>query len=159
MTTARVEHREYVPFGWIAVKFCDVDFFGDEAEFFESMWREIEYKKYNQVTLEIKRVQSRIEECRAEIDTIEHKLKQVKRWWRFWKTAEEKELKRKQSMFFQNIQKAKAEKDSLERNMFYKAKELVQKAENFLKENGFILTNVSSNGNECITYTDLWTRG
>ena len=62
-------------------------------------------------------------------------------------------------MFFQNIQKAKAEKDSLERNMFYKAKELVQKAENFLKENGFILTNVTSNGNECITYTDLWTRG
>lgn len=159
MTTARAKHRDYVPFGWIPVEFCKVDFFGDEAESFDSMWREIEYKKYNQVAPEIKRVKSRIAECVAEIDTIERKLEQVKRWWRLWKTAEEKELKQKQSMLFHNIQEAKAEEDSLKSDMFYEAKKIVLKAENFLKENGFVLTNASSNGNECITYTDLWTKG
>ena len=27
-TTAKIEHRDYVPSGWIAIKFCNVHFYG-----------------------------------------------------------------------------------------------------------------------------------
>lgn len=158
MTTARVKHRDYIPYGWVAIEFCDVDFFGNDAERFDSAWREITYAKYDQIQPEIKRIQKHIAECDEKIGAIEQELNQLRRWWRFWKTPEENELLQKKSLLTQDIIEARERNDFLQKDMFYKAKELVCKAEHFLKENGFILTNTSSDGNECVTHTDLWTK-
>lgn len=158
MTTARVKHRDYVPYGWFAIAFCNVNFFGNDAEHFDSAWRRIVYAKYDQVQPEIKRIKKHITECEEKIGIIGRELNQLRRWWRFWKTSEENELLQKKSMLMQDIMEAKARNDLLQRDMFYKARELVCEAEHFLKENGFILTGTSSNGNECVTHTDLWTK-
>lgn len=158
MTTARVKHRDYIPPGWLAIEFCDVDFVGDEAEFFDSMWKKIEYKKFDRDMPNLEHVESCINKYMAEIDTIGYELKQIKKWWKFWKSAEEKYLEQKQSLLIQNIEKAKAERDILENNMLYEPAELVFRVEKFLKENGFILKSTSSSNDGCVTYTDLWTK-
>lgn len=158
MTTARVKHRNYVPYGWIAIEFCNVDFFGSDAERFGSAWRKITYAKYDQVQPEIERIQKHIVKCEEKIGIIGQELNQLRRWWRFWKTPEENELLQKKSLIMHDIMEARARKKFLQRDMFYKARELVCKAEHFLTENGFILTSTSSDGNGCVTHTDLWVK-
>ncbi len=57
-----------------------------------------------------------------------------------------------------DIENERTEKDMLKNDMFYDAIELVSKAERFLKRQGFVLTSASSNGKECETHVDIWTK-
>ncbi len=79
MTTARVKYRTFVPFGWIAVEFCNVDFFGDDAELLNGMWKEIEYEKYNTVKFSVDRIQTKIKLHEVELDKIRQRIKETKK--------------------------------------------------------------------------------
>lgn len=41
-TTAIVKHRDRVPYGWIAIKFCSVEFLGPLARELDNKWHDIE---------------------------------------------------------------------------------------------------------------------
>ncbi len=134
MTTARVKYRTFVPFGWIAVKFCNVDFFGDETELLNDMWKEVQYEKYNTAKFSVDRIQTSIRLHEVELDKIRQRIKETKRRLLIWKTAEEKELKSKEMALVRNIENERAEKDLLENDMFYDAMELVSKAERCVRQ-------------------------
>ena len=56
-TTAKVEHRDYVPWNYIALRFCHVNFYGFRAEEMKQKWEDIEnkrYQKYNSIYKENK---------------------------------------------------------------------------------------------------------
>lgn len=158
MTTARVIYRNYVPYGWIALEFCDVDFSGSNSESLDSMWRKIKYKRYDEAKIKIKRLQDDIVKYKEKVNMIDQELLRTKKWWRFWHTSSEKVLLKQREVLIENIRGAIKNQDSLDENKFYGASELVYKAKKFLKENGFVLSHTSSSGTECITHTDLWTK-
>ncbi len=157
MTTARVEYRDYVPYEWISFRFCDVKFYGDEADRFDAKWREIRYGRLRKNMPKIDYAYNQIHEDKEELDAVERRLKEIKRWWRFWGSAEERELKQKQKQLVRRIREAKEKAKSLGTDSLYKIRELVDKLEKFLNENGFVLTSTDSRG-ECVVHTDLWTK-
>ena len=86
-TTAIVKHRDRVPYGWIAIKFCDVEFLGPLEDELNNKWHDIEFKKYRQN-------KEKIEECETTKEILEDKIKDFKKqinkpWYRFWYNSEE----------------------------------------------------------------------
>ncbi len=153
-TTAIVKHRDRVPYGWIAIKFCSVEFLGPLARELDNKWHDIEFKKYRQNKV-------KIEECQKQKQICENKIKdfqkQINRpWYRFWYNAEEKEKLAKIKILENDIMNCDAEIAELEEDNFYDASEKLSMAKKFLTEHGFVLNSTSAAGDECITHTDIW---
>ena len=156
MTTAWVKHRDYVPDDWVAIEFCNVEFFGDNADFFSKKWRDIEYEQYQKLKPKTDDLKERKKLLKKERNSVKAQLNNSKRWWKFWKGKIEKELNGRLSEINQSIEEIKSELTQIENNMFYEAYTLVRKGEKFLSENGFVLKSTNSHGNECVTHTDIW---
>ena len=155
-TTAKVKHRDYVPWGWIAIEFCDVSFYGARAKELEEKWRNIEFSKYHEQKPIVERCELEKSVLQEEIKELQKKLKNSKKWYRPWYTKEEKQficfIDEKNKAIWNLDEKISVAKD----NMCYEAATLKRKAEQFLKNNGFVLSNTTAAGNECVTYTDIW---
>ena len=89
-----MKYRTYVPYGWIAVEFCDLKFFGENEKIYERAWHKIKFAKYNEKEKQISVYKEKIKNIDNKIKEIENKIKNIrsKKWWRFWKTEEQKEL-------------------------------------------------------------------
>lgn len=44
-TIAKMEYRNYVPYGWIAIEYCNLEFIGYNANELTDKWCEIKYDK------------------------------------------------------------------------------------------------------------------
>ena len=155
-TTAKVKHRDYVPWGWIAIEFCDVSFYGTRAKELEEKWRNVEFFKYHEQKPIVEKCELEKSVIEKEIEELQKKLNTSKKWYRPWYTKEEKQfissMDEKRKIIITLDEKISVAKD----NMFYEAATLKRKAERFLTDNGFVLTNTTATGNECVTYTDIW---
>lgn len=156
MTTARVKYRDYVPDDWFAIEFCDVEFFGNNADILSQKWHSIEYEKCREFRPKADDLENQMDILEKERNSIEIELRNSRHWWKFWSGKYEKELKGRLSRTNQTIKEIKSEFKQVENNMFYDVSTLVRKAEKFLAENGFILKSTNSSGNECVTHTDIW---
>ena len=155
-TTAKVKHRDYVPWGWIAIEFCDVKFYGVRAKELEEKWRDIEFFKYREQKPIVEECELEKSVIEKEIEELQRSLNTSKKWYRPWYTKEEKQ-------FISSINKKRNAIENLDEqiamakdNMFYDAATLRRKAEQFLQNNGFALTNTTAAGDRCVTYTDIW---
>ena len=153
-TTAIVKHRDRVPYGWIAIKFCDVEFLGPLEDELNNKWHDIEFKKYRQN-------KEKIEECETTKKILDDKIKDFQKqinkpWYRFWYNSEEKEKLEKIRILEDDIMNCEIEIEELNDNNFYEASEKLRLVKNFLTENGFVLHSTSAAGEECITHTDIW---
>lgn len=155
-TTAKVKHRDYVPWGWIAIEFCDVKFFGERAKELEEKWREIEFSKYRMQRPIVDECELKKSVLQEEIEELRKKLKVSKKWYRPWYTKEEKQFISSINKKTNDIVTLDGEIAVAKDNMFYDASVLRRKAEKFLERNGFVLTSSTAAGNECVTYTDIW---
>jgi len=155
-TTAKIKHRDYVPWGWIAIEFCDVEFYGARAKELEKEWHEIEFAKYHEQKPIAENYKTQKYQLEKEIKDIQKQLKESKKWYRFWYNKDEKNLIHLINEKSTTIKNLEVKIESVESDMFYKASTLLRKVEHFLKNKGFVLTNTTAAGDECVTYTDIW---
>jgi archaellum component FlaC len=156
--TATITYRTYIPWGWIAIPFCRVEFMGSDNKLIEQLedkWHDVEFEKYHEMDNLIKGLKTNIELLSSQIEQLETEYKQSKKWYRFANKKErqlKKEIENKQASIFQiNGQIKKYDNDR-----FYDATELRTKATRFLSDNKFVLMNKSSAGDECVTHTEIW---
>jgi hypothetical protein len=159
LSTAKFKYRDYVPYGWIAIEYCDVEFFGRNADKLNKAWHDIKYEKFHKKDAEIKVLERKMREIKSANNYNEETLKSLKeekKWWNFKTTVDEKNFLSKieeNNVLMQDI-KNKIEK--LEEERYYSVSELKTKAKNFLREKGFLMYDYNSNGDECIDHTEMW---
>lgn len=163
-TTAKVEHRDYVPWGWVTINFCNVDFYGFRAEEMERKWNDIKRKQYDEYAPLYEQNETQIQNLRNQIDAInaqEKSLIDSIPFYRFWYTKTEKE---KISEFNKLLDELSKQADDLEKEneeigdkRFFGAYECYRKIEDLLQQHGFVLTSTSFKGNKCVTEIEVWT--
>ena len=156
ITTCRVEHRDYVPYGWIAVEFCDVEFFGLMKDEYEKQWREVKYNKCHIYDAKIEELNEGLKNLTNQIHDLEVELKECRCWWKFWNTKEEVAIKNEWYKLNTKKPQIEAAIEKYENDRFYDLSELMIKIEKLLNDNGFILKNSSSTGGGCSMTTDIW---
>ena len=153
-TSAKVEHRDYVPWGWIAIPFCRVSFFGVDAEKLDKQWNEITSKRYQEYNFIYELNIKKIEKMKSDIKNIEDSIHRP--WYRFWDTPEEKTKKREIEKIQQEIQKLELKNIDIGKKRWFDSYEYRRRLEDFLQKNGFYLNDTSSSGDECKTHTEVW---
>ncbi len=152
-TSAKVTYRDNVPWGWIAIKFCDVEFFGFRANELKRKWTKIEieeFKKYDSIYEENKiKIQNYRDKAKSMLDSID----ESKPFYRIWFNKKEKEMISESNILFMQAEELEKENKRIGEKRFIDYYSL----KFFLKQNGFIITAVSSEGSECITKTEIWT--
>lgn len=159
MTTAQVKHRDYVPWGWIAIEFCDVEFFGERAKELKDKWSDItmaRYRKYKELVEELETKKSDLEN---EHQRLVKELKSTRRWYRFWYNEKENQLEKQVYNTYSKIQEIDKDIEKYNDMCFYGSVEKRLKLEKFLQEHGLVLDNSNAVGDECITYIDIWKDG
>lgn len=159
MTTARLKYRNYVPWGWIAIEFCNVEFFGDNADLFRRKWHDIEYAKYDKCKAKMNALKEELDANEKQRKSISQELKELQQaapWWQIWETDKERALKMQLSEIDADITKIEINMSVINSDKFYDVQTIINKAESFLEENGFVLRNTDTAGNECVTHTDIW---
>lgn len=164
-TTAIVEHRDHVPYGYIAIKFCHVDFSGFRADEMEEKWANIKRERYikyaplyNKNEAQIKTLHYQLNAILAQKESIlnsnsyplryEELAEISKLWNELSKQADEL-----------NVQLTELEKENkiIGEKRFFDIYECQREIKNFLQQNGFVLTHTSSKGNKCVTEIEVWT--
>ena len=157
-TTAKVEHRDYVPWGWIAIEFCDVNFYGFRAEEMERKWSAIKNKRYDKYDSLFKQNETQIKDWRNAASAIRNQVKRSKPFYRFLYNNTEKDLLATADKLSSQANKLEAENQEVKNKRFFGVYECHRKIEDLLQQNGFVLTHTSSGGEKCVTKTEVWTR-
>ena len=156
-TTAKVEHRDYVPYGWIAIEFCRVNFFGARAEKMEEKWDAIKRERYIKYTSLYEENEKTIQDFRDQANIIRRNIKNSKPFYRFWHTKTEKDMLSKAKSLSTQADKLEKENEKISSKRFFGVYECHRKIENLLIQNGFVLTSTSSSGDSCTIETEIWT--
>ena len=156
-TTAKVEHRDYVPWGWIAIEFCNVDFYGFRAKEMEKQWQDIEHQRYFKYNSLFEENETKIQDLRSKSSAILNKVKESKPFYRFWYNKMEKQMISEANELSSQANKLEEENEEVGKKRFFGTYECHTKIEELLQQYGFVLTSVSSRGNECITKIEVWT--
>lgn len=156
-TTAKVTHRDHVPLWWIAVEFCHVNFYGFRADEMKRKWDAIENKRYQEYDSIYKENEIKIQSLRTKADTIYKRLKESKPFYRFWYNKAEKEMLAEAQELSNQAYELEEENEKVEKKKFFDSFDCRMKIEALLQQNGFVLTHTSSEGEECVTKTEVWT--
>lgn len=156
-TTAKVEHRDYVPMMWIAIKFCRVDFYGFRAKEMERKWQAIKNKRYEKYDSLYKQNEIKIQNLRNQADAIYKRVKKCRHFYRFWYNKAEKEMLSEAHKLSNQANELEETNKSVKDKRFFDVRECHIKIENFLQQNGFVLTHASSSGEECVDKIEVWT--
>lgn len=175
-TTCKVEHRDYVPYGWIAVEFCHVDFMGKHAKLYENEWHDIEFEKYRKREKEIKEIEEELKSIEKADENIakqqislEYEIRNLRKKLPIFKRlfkGDTEEIKDKKAELekLMNTKNYKIKgyfvltklKKELDEDRFYSQSELMRKIERYLKDKGFRIINSSQSGGECKEQIDIW---
>lgn len=156
-TTAKVEHRDYVPWGWIAIKFCKVKFYGFRAKEMEKKWGDIESNRYITYNSLYEKNEIRIQNMHNKASAIHKQIKASKPFYRFWHNKVEKEMLSEANKLSNQAYELEKENEEVGNKRLFDVFECHTQIENLLQQNGFVLTSTSSSGNECVTKIEVWT--
>ena len=159
MTTAQVKHRDYVPWGWIAIEFCDVEFFGERAKELKDKWSDITMARYRKYKGLVEELETKKSDLENEHQRLVKELKSTRRWYRFWYNEKENQLEKQVYNTYSKIQEIDKDIEKYNDMCFYGSIEKRLKLEKFLQEQGLVLDNSNAVGDECITYIDIWKDG
>lgn len=157
-TTAIVTSRLYVPYGWIAIEYCDIDFTGENQKVLSKQWHDIEFSEYDKHDVVVRECKDDIKTKKEEIEAIRSHTKTSKLKWKIWRYKEYQKSKKDIRVLEEEISELKKRKKHHKEKRFKSAVKLHSDAMNFLKENGFLLVSSSDSGGECITTTEIWMR-
>ena len=153
-TSAKVEHRDYIPWGWIAIPFCRVSFSGEKATEMEKKWSDITHARYVEYNSIYEENLVRIKNLTSRIEEIENSIH--KPWYRFWETAEEKSKQKQIATIRHDIEAIELNNVEVGKKRWFNSYEYRSRLENLLQKNGFYLHDTSSSGEECTTHTEIW---
>ncbi len=156
MTTAKVEHRNYVPTDYIAINFCKVEFYGKREFEMTQKWKEkvdLRRKRYGG---NIQKNEEKINELVNELKKIKSFLKTSRPFYRVWWNKEEKEMLKRTEEITEEIDELEDENKKLKYDVNFNAFEIYQELAELLKKNGFIFTNLMTAGRECPTKCETW---
>lgn len=157
-TIATLKYRDYVPHGWIAAEFCNLEVMGVRDSIVKSVdneWNDVKFEKYDKIKEEIAALEAQKVLLNAEADDLDAKYKSSKKWYRF-ANATEKAWKNSAAMKRSEIDQIDSKIQALDDDKFFTASELKRRAHDLLVRHGFVLINTSSSGNECVTHTEVW---
>lgn len=155
-TTAKIEYRDYVPWGVITTEFCHVEFYGFRADEMKRKWDAIENKRYKEYDSLYKQNEIKIKDWFNEASIIRCKVRKFKPFYRFWYTKNEKELLARANKLLSQVAELEKENKKIKKKRFFGIYECRRKIEALLQQNGFVLTHTFSS-EEYITKTDVWT--
>lgn len=164
MNTARIRHRDYIPWGWIALEFCNVDFYGPEADVLKKEYDAILCAHYEKNKATLASLEQDKENAENEIETIQQKISEIKAsspWWKFWDTEKKEKIAEMRNEIVSLNKRIASLETSIEnkkKKLFMSSLDKRYAAEKILRDNGFILTNTTSEGSECVTHTDIWSK-
>ena len=156
-TTAKVEHRDYVPYGWIAIKFCDVDFYGFRAQEMTTKWQNIKNRRYDEYNSIYNQNEKTIKDLRNSASEIRNRVRKAKPFYRFWYNKKDKILLAAADKLSSQADKLEEKNEELGEKRFFGVYECHTRIEQLLEQNGFVLTHTSSRGQECVIQTEVWT--
>lgn len=151
MTTARLKYNISCIF-----KFVDIEFYGENEYALSNKWHKILQYKYNESVTQVGLYETEILRLRNKTEELFKKLKGFKRWYRPWKTKEEKEIWKEIYPLNREIDDIEKKLNKFKNNSFYNYTEIYIEGKYFLKENGFILRQSSCNDDN--TTTEIWER-
>ncbi len=157
-TIATIKYRDYVPHGWVATEFCDLEVMGVRDSIVKSVdneWHAVKFEKYDKIKEQIATLEAQKVLLNAEAAELDAKYKSSKKWYRF-ANATEKSWKNSAAMKRSEIYKIDSQIQALDNDKFFTASELKRKAHDLLVRHGFVLINTSSAGDECVTHTEVW---
>lgn len=146
LTTAIYEHRDFVPFDYIAITFARLEFTGKDADKYNEEWKKIERKIKESSYAILKKIE--VNEKKIEEN---NKILKRKPWYRF-RDNEEEAVSRKE------IEKLRVENSILEEEYDELDTDFDLRCaiERFLGENHFAMVRRDTRGDECCTYTDIY---
>lgn len=149
MTTARLKYNISCIF-----KFVNIEFYGENEYALSNKWHKILQYKYNESITQIDLYEAEIQRLRTKTKELFKKIKSLKRWYRPWKTKEEKEIWKEIYSLNCKIDETERKLNEFKDNSFYNYTAIYIEAKYFLKENGFILKQSSCNNDN--TTTEIW---
>lgn len=156
-TTAKVEHRDFVPFGWLAFEFCNVNFYGYRAKEMEKAWEDIRHQRYLKYDSLFKENEIKIQDLRSRVNAIRSKVMESKPFYRLWYNKAEKQKLCVAKKLSDKADELEEKNKKVSQNRFYSVYESHRKIEKLLQDNGFVLTSTSSSGDECVRKVEIWT--
>ena len=155
-TTAKVEYIDYVPRGYLDIRFCEVNFYGERSEELAQEWFAIKQNRYNFYDSIADGLLAQKELLELNIKEKSEELKNLKPWYRFWHTKKEKMIIEEIESLQININQLNESIVENKHNRFYETPEKHLRLERFLREKGLVLTGVTATGSECVTYIEIW---
>ena len=150
MNTAKLKYRDYVSSGWIAIKFCSLDFMGENKEEYKNMWHKIEYENIDEKEKEI-------EKLKKEIVLIKKEYDKVNIFWRiiskFWKNRSKSGIVNK---LVKNEREKKKRLEQLEKNKYKDVFTLKREAWELLEKLNFVQVNQSTEGDGAAITTEIY---
>lgn len=156
MTTAEMKYRACVPYGWVAIKFCDIRFYNDPNNEYSLKWGDIEFDKAYKHKKFIKELEEEINKLEDKKNSLYQEYKSYKKWYRPWLVEEQKEIKKHINVINLDIQHFNEDIQMLEKDKYYEVRQLIRKGHDFLEQNGFRLKSHTINGEQCTTDIEIW---
>lgn len=199
-TTATVTHRDSIPYGCISFEFCDVEFCGYRAGDMMQKWINIKQKRFNKYTSIYEENEAKIQNLHNQLNSIHTQKKSLinskpaRPFYRFWYNKDEKEkvleinklldkLSKQEKELTKQIHELEKENKRVRDKRFFDVYECHDEIKILLRQNGFVLTDISYNPNcyapdndifscdrkclhentcwiaekECCTETEVWT--
>ena len=156
-TTAKIEYRDRVPYGYVALEYCDVTFYGARAREMANKWHATKNERYLKNKALYKQNKVSIKKLQESANAIMKQVKNAKPFYRFWYTrSEKKQILKAKGLLWQANTLIKANKE-LEKKLGFSVRDTYTRVAIHLNQNGFVLTHASSAGEKCITKTEVWT--
>lgn len=158
--TAYIKYRDHLDLYEIAVKFCNIEFYGqdDETWALENTWNHIKYANYDKYDAQAKEEEIRIEKIEADIEAKQQMLSDFTLIGKITNRAQYKKLYQDIEDTREILEGHKKEHKKLEERRFKTTYMLIRDAHEFLAREGFTHKSMSHNENKNIT-TEVWTRG
>ena len=170
---AKLEHRDYVPWGWLAFKFSNLEFSGVAADEYERAWRDSDFcERKRKISLEefhlnrsLKQKQEQLENIQLEKSEFEkykpffwHCIFRTKTWQIYLNGLNH--LIQEMNTLTDIIQEKKQQLkdlDELDKKKFGQAR-IYYEQKKFLERQNFHLSQYNSHGDECVTITEIWVK-
>lgn len=154
-TVACIDSRFYVPSGWIAITFCDIDFSGYNSSEFESDIQEDYDKKFDIDNLDtlMDECESKIESIKTQINTLENKLQNLS----FFAFADKRDTREKIEELEQSLYESNKDKEKIE-NMFPDVYDEYFFYKQWLENHNFIFDSKVCSGDECTRECEKYVR-
>lgn len=160
-TTCLFKYRTHVPYGWIAVTFCSMDFSGYNSDYYQRKYRDLAYGNKKEVGRHMRQFKSdnkHDEESLKQKRTVLENLKNEKNpfnpiintyRWRLWREQQREKIS-------DTEKDIKTLENRLDNELENEDTALKYDCEEFLESNGFVRMSVDEK--ECNTYTEMWVR-